>query len=359
MKTLINGSPGCWLRAVWLWLPLVASAPALSQSAPPLSASSAGAPMTVAGGLYVSPKNGQTTDQQSADRYACYTWAVKESRWDPSAPRGSSSGDYTNSADGDISPLDEPNGNAAGLEKYRRAMTACLEGRGYSVTPVAAPSPAAPSTPASVRSRTMLSSASSPPELKYHPFEMQIDGGYTAAVGTTDRNLSGGPTGGLGLAWFPTAALPLGLRVDGSYSRFGIKDRALSLDAPGFTSGRDAVYGGDADLQLDLAHRSSRYKFYLLGGVGWYRVQTQLRQVAYQSGTVCGLYYCAPGYFPSTVAERNTTTDWEKSWNAGIGWEMAVAQRTSFFIEARYRHFLASANNSSMTFVPITLGFRF
>jgi hypothetical protein len=64
----------------------------------------------------------------------------------------------------------------------------------------------------------MAYAASSPPELKYHPFEVQIDGGYTAAVGTTDRNLSGGPSGGLGLAWFPTATLPLGLRVDRNVS---------------------------------------------------------------------------------------------------------------------------------------------
>jgi opacity protein-like surface antigen len=322
---------------VWLGLPLAASAPALSQSAPSPSTSSASAPVTAAGGLYVSPNNGQTVDQQAVDRYACYTWAVKESNFDPSAGGGRSEG----------------------LETYRRAMAACLEGRGYSVTPAVAPTPAAPSAPANVRYQTMPYAASSPPELKYHPFEFQIDGGYTAAVGTTDRNLSGGATGGLGLAWFPTAALPLGLRIDGSFSRLGIKDRMLSADYPGFTSGRDDVYGGDADLQFDLAHSSSRYKFYLLGGVGWYRVQTQLRETGYQSGVICGWYYCERGYFAGTVAERNTTTDWQKSWNAGVGWELAVASNTAFFIEARYRRFLASDNNSSMTLVPITFGFRF
>jgi hypothetical protein len=132
----------------------------------------------------------------------------------------------------------------------------------------------------------------------------------------------------------------------------------LNLDNPGFTSGRDNVYGGDADVQLDLAHRSSRYKFYLLGGVGWYRVQTQVRQMAYQRGAICSWYYCESGYFPGTVAERNTTTSWRKSWNAGVGWEVAVAPRTSFFIEARYRPMLPS-DSSNMTVVPITLGFRF
>jgi opacity protein-like surface antigen len=342
MKTLINGCRSFVLGALWMCLLLAASAPAISQS--PSSSSATGTPMAVAGGLYMSPKNGQTADQQAADRYACYSWAVKQSNFSPSV----SSTARTSS----------------GLQEYRRAMTACLEGRGYAVSAAApssgAPAPAVPASPAPpvpVRFRGVEST----PELKYRPFEFQIDGGYTAVAGTTQQDLSGGANAGLGFTWFPTAALPLGLRVDGSWSRFGIKDHALSLEDPGFTSGRNDIYGGDADLQLDLAHNSTRYKFYLLGGVGWYRVQTRLWQVTYQSGTVCGWYYCTAGYFPELTAERNTTTEWQKSWNAGLGWEMAVAPGTSFFIEARYRHFLAGAgsNGSHMSFVPVSLGLRF
>jgi hypothetical protein len=36
---------------------------------------------------------------------------------------------------------------------------------------------------------------------------------------------------------------------------------------------------------------------------------------------------------------------------------VAAAPRTSFFIEARYRHFLPNSNR--MSFVPISVGFRF
>lgn len=344
MKMLIRGCRPFVFRALWLGLPLAAaSAPAMSQS---VTASSGSAtPMSAAGGLYVSPKNGQSSDQQASDRYACYTWAVKESGFDPSVSAAGSA--------------------SSGLQQYRRAMTACLEGRGYSVSTASPQSPATPSAPGpSVAASTAMPVEFRPestPELKYQPFQFQIDGGYTAAVGTIDQTLSGGPNVGLGFTWFPTSALPLGLRVEGSWSRFGIKDRALAADYPGFTSGRNDIYGGDADLQLDLAHRSSRSKLYLLGGVGWYRVQTQLRQVTYQSGTICGWYYCTAGYFPTLTGERNTTTDWQKSWNAGIGWEMAVAPSTSFFIEARYRHFLPSSgsNSSHMSFVPVSLGLRF
>ena len=117
------------------------------------------------------------------------------------------------------------------------------------------------------------------------------------------------------------------------------------------------IYGGDADLQLDLAHHSTRSKLYLLGGMGWYRIETQLRQFQYQPGTICGWYYCANGYVPQVVAENNTTSTWQKAWNAGLGWEVAIAPSASFFIEARYRHFLPNRNKLNM--VPITVGFRF
>jgi opacity protein-like surface antigen len=323
------------IRALAIFLPLIALAPAaLSQSVPPPSNSSAGPPMAAAGGLYFYPKNGQSADQQAADRYACYTWAVNESKFEPAGGAGTGQ-------------------NGSGLADFRRAMRACLEGRGYSVSAAPAQAPSAPPV-AAPPGPVKPSWIESRPELTYHPLEVQIDGGYTVAAGTTSQTLSGGANAGVGLIWFPAAALPAGIRVEGSWSRFDIKDRALT---PGFSYGREDIYGGDADLQLDLAHRSSRSKLYLLGGMGWYRMQTRLRQVAYESGTACGWYYCVPGYFPAVVGERNTTSDWQRSWNAGIGWEAAIAPSASFFIEARYRHFLANGNH--MSFVPISVGFRF
>ena len=106
-----------------------------------------------------------------------------------------------------------------------------------------------------------------------------------------------------------------------------------------------------------MAHRSSRSKFYLFGGAGRYRQQTELRQITGEFGLICGWYYCAPGYFPVVTAQQNTTSPWRNSWNAGIGWEAAIADRTSFFVEARYERILP--NNNGMQFVPIRLGLRF
>jgi hypothetical protein len=61
--------------------------------------------------LFVYPKEGQSEDQQGRDRYECYVWAVDQTNFDPSAANP----DVTKAAD------------------YRRALSACLEGRGYTV----------------------------------------------------------------------------------------------------------------------------------------------------------------------------------------------------------------------------------
>ena len=58
--------------------------------------------------VYAYPKNGQSDEQQATDRYECHKWAVAQSGFDPT---------QTSRATGN--PTD-----------YRRAMAACLDGRG-------------------------------------------------------------------------------------------------------------------------------------------------------------------------------------------------------------------------------------
>lgn len=67
--------------------------------------------------LIIYPKNGQTKDQQAADQYECYGWAKGQTGFDPTQPGGGvQSGD-----------VDHARNN------YNRAMSACLQGRGYQV----------------------------------------------------------------------------------------------------------------------------------------------------------------------------------------------------------------------------------
>jgi hypothetical protein len=77
------------------------------------SADTASAPSAPTGETYTYPKNGQTDEQQATDRYQCHQWAVSQSGYDPTR---------TNASTGGGQQTD-----------YHRALTACLEGRGYSV----------------------------------------------------------------------------------------------------------------------------------------------------------------------------------------------------------------------------------
>jgi hypothetical protein len=67
--------------------------------------------------LFIYPKNGQSDDQQSKDRYECHSWAKGQSGFDPTVSGGGVPADQAGSRRAD----------------YNRAMGACLEGRGYTV----------------------------------------------------------------------------------------------------------------------------------------------------------------------------------------------------------------------------------
>ncbi|MFT5700147.1 MAG: hypothetical protein ACI8ZB_003018 [Desulforhopalus sp.] len=74
-------------------------------------------PTVMAAELFAYPKEGQSEEQQSDDRFSCHQWAVKQTTYDPSQPPGNVS----------VKEL------GTMREKYQRAIAACLEGKGYSV----------------------------------------------------------------------------------------------------------------------------------------------------------------------------------------------------------------------------------
>ena len=61
--------------------------------------------------LFVYPSDGQSDEQVRRDRYECYVWASQQSGFDPALP-------------------EQPSQDQA---DYDRALSACLEGRGYKV----------------------------------------------------------------------------------------------------------------------------------------------------------------------------------------------------------------------------------
>jgi len=83
--------------------------------APPAGADQPGAPAPAPAGadFYIYPRNGQSPEQQAADRYECHSWAKGQTGYDPTQPGAAAA--------------------TGSREQYQRAMTACLEARGYSV----------------------------------------------------------------------------------------------------------------------------------------------------------------------------------------------------------------------------------
>jgi len=284
--------------------------------------------------LNVYPKNGQTRDQQWADRYECDRWSKMQSGYDPIQPGGGV----------------PPNEAASRHEQYRGAMNACLQSHGYTVTSAAPPRPPPPPV-------VMVSSYG--PAFEYHPLVWQIEAGYTVTQGDTTKTLNNGFNTGLGLTWYPSSALPLGIRIDGTYSIFQKNSQSLAAASQSLgtniSNGYQELYGGDLDVELDL-HMGSRAREYIFGGFGRYRERTTFQQEAYAPGYGC-VYYCYIGYFPFDYTVARSTTGWLNSWNVGMGFEFALANRTSFFVEARYQRITP---NSKMTaFVPIRVGLRF
>lgn len=86
-------------------------------AAPPAAAQPSATPNVPTENFFIYPKNGQSPQQQAADRYECHSWATHQTGFDPTQP------------DGGVAPAQVNSQRTA----YRRAMTACLEGRGYSV----------------------------------------------------------------------------------------------------------------------------------------------------------------------------------------------------------------------------------
>ena len=86
---------------------------------PPGPFADAAEPATAFAGeeFFVYPGRGQSEETQARDRYECHRWAVEQTGFDPSQPQGG---------------VPESQ-NAAARDDYRRAISACLEARDYTV----------------------------------------------------------------------------------------------------------------------------------------------------------------------------------------------------------------------------------
>jgi len=67
--------------------------------------------------FFMYPRNGQSEERQARDRYECHRWAVEQTGFDPSLSQGGVPVSQTERRRSD----------------YLRAISACLDGRGYTV----------------------------------------------------------------------------------------------------------------------------------------------------------------------------------------------------------------------------------
>ncbi|MBV8403861.1 MAG: outer membrane beta-barrel protein [Gammaproteobacteria bacterium] len=246
----------------------------------------------------------------------------------------------------------------------------------YQPPPYQAPPPAyqqppaypPPPPPASKYQQSPSGSAASthatsrPQGIQYHPWRVQIEGGYTITQSDSVKTLlNDGGNAGLGITWFPTAAIPLGFRVDGSYTSHPQTLHALDLASQStgqnIADGYTDIYGGDLDAEIDL-HLGVHSREYFFGGIGWYKERTTLKSVTYQQGNICG-FFCYPGYYPVYSTALTSTTDWLKAWNAGIGFEFPLSDPATFFIDGRFLRIKQPQNGGYWDFIPIRVGIRF
>ncbi|MDQ5986302.1 MAG: hypothetical protein CSYNP_02023 [Syntrophus sp. SKADARSKE-3] len=67
--------------------------------------------------VFIYPRQGQTEAQQANDRYECHRWSVGQTGFDPTQPPGNKNEAQMIQMRGD----------------YNRALSACLDGRGYTM----------------------------------------------------------------------------------------------------------------------------------------------------------------------------------------------------------------------------------
>ena len=67
--------------------------------------------------IFIYPRKGQSKELQAKDRYECHRWGVSQTGYDPTQPTNGMPGAQLNQMRAD----------------YKRAMTACLDGRGYTM----------------------------------------------------------------------------------------------------------------------------------------------------------------------------------------------------------------------------------
>jgi len=102
----------------YYYSPYYAPPPVVIREQPPVYAQPApSVPPSSTERIFVYPRKGQSEKLQAKDRYECHSWAVSQTHYDPTQPASGTPEAQLNQMRAD----------------YKRAMGACLDGRGYTM----------------------------------------------------------------------------------------------------------------------------------------------------------------------------------------------------------------------------------
>jgi opacity protein-like surface antigen len=168
-------------------------------------------------------------------------------------------------------------------------------------------------------------------------------------------SLSGGAT------WWPDGS-PVGLDLDLAWQDFDIsKDiiqRYNAATGEEINSGDVSIWSLTTDA-IWSPESTGKVSFYLLGGVGVYRLEGKLKatELVYYP-PICDpwSWYCRPGgVAPGTVIKAKETAT-EFGANAGIGINFELTSGSQLYVEAKY-HYI-DTSSSSTEYVPVLVGYR-
>lgn len=157
-------------------------------------------------------------------------------------------------------------------------------------------------------------------------FHWGLGGGITQPQGEDEDLLTNGWNAGA-LATFNFPVVPIGIRVDAWYHRLD-----NDTERTGERGGTDIVAG---TANVVVGFRFLVVKPYVLGGVGYYRLDLSTRTI--REGSVFD-------------------QDNETGWNAGAGVSFSL-RKIDIFVEARYHS--VSTEGESFKFVPVSVGIVF
>jgi opacity protein-like surface antigen len=195
------------------------------------------------------------------------------------------------------------------------------------------------------------------------PVSLRAGGILALPLGETSERFEpgGGFTAGLTLA----ANLPVGVRLDYLYSRYGIRDDALSaLSLDGHHTLQAFTLG-----MLVRPTRGTRAGIYFLAGPGlYYRDVTISHAARDRAGAYCDafLFFCLPREVPaSEVIGSESSIDF--GLNAGVGVYLMLAPPLRLDLEARYhyvwgptfRTFTGQTVDSDAGYLPVVLALAY